>query len=736
MFSQDSTLTQEISCCPAGMTEARRFQAGTSAGAAADQSAAKTTAKRAGRALTITATVFFCIGMLFFFAEKWAMRVWPGLTLDEMIFHLTQPIQGTGGGIIESGIAQALIPSLLVLAASVAAAILLRRKHPKIHRALLTAELLAGIGLCVYSVASFAVETDAASYISSQTSSSGFIEDNYADPNATELTFPEKKRNLIYIYLESMEDTYTDSRNGGGFESDYIPELTELAQESEDFSGSDTALNGGLVYDFCGYTMAGIFAQSTGLPLQTSLSRNNMGTQSSFFPGITALGDILENEGYRQVFLCGSDAHFAGRDVYFQDHGNFEMRDYYWAQETGRIAEDYKVWWGYEDQKLFEYAKETLTELAAGDQPFNLTMLTVDTHFEDGYVCPLCGTEFGDNQYGNVLACSSRQLAAFIEWIRQQDFYDNTTIILSGDHTTMDSDFCDSVSPDYQRKTYVCCINADAEVRDSSKRREYSTLDLFPTTLASLGVTISGDRLGLGTNLFSDTQTLTEQYGADKMNQEMARKSEFLASSNQIVFNDELVSTIRKAVNYSIQRVGNQYINIKIKNLDVHDTADKTVTCSVRTLESRDAEYSAEQTIQSIVGSEEENSAGSVLSGDSTSSGSASSDSTAADSVSSAVSDSTATEDTDDETTSAKIFDNFSTLVEAAEQQNDAQTSVQSYIMERVDMASTTQDNTSLGSYTVTVPIPEDAQGTLIFDFTVENSDGQTYTLTEQSISL
>ena len=35
-------------------------------------------------------------------------------------------------------------------------------------------------------------------------------------------------------------------------------------------------------------------------------------------------------------------------------------------------------------------------------------------------------------------------------------------------------------------------------------------MDMFPTTLASLGAVIDGDRLGLGTNLFSDKPTLAE----------------------------------------------------------------------------------------------------------------------------------------------------------------------------------------------------------------------------------
>jgi phosphoglycerol transferase len=54
-------------------------------------------------------------------------------------------------------------------------------------------------------------------------------------------------------------------------------------------------------------------------------------------------------------------------------------------------------------------------------------------------------------------------------------------------------------------------------------------MDNFPTALASLGVEIKGDRLGLGTNLYSDTQTLTEELGCEELAASMGLRSEFLA---------------------------------------------------------------------------------------------------------------------------------------------------------------------------------------------------------------
>ena len=387
---------------------------------------------------------------------------------------------------------------------------------------------------------------DIADYAANSGAVSSFIDENYVDPAGTELTFPEQKRNLIYIFLESMETTYADEENGGAFSENYIPELTELAEENEDFSGADAGLNGGTALTSTTWTAAALFGQTTGLPLSIPIDGNSMDTQESFLPGVTSLGDILEQQGYRQTFMIGSDGNFGGRSLYFTDHGNYDIKDYYYYQSQGKFDKDYWVWWGFEDQKLFEYAKEELTALAAQDQPFNFTLLTVDTHFEDGYVCGLCGNEHGENQYGNVLSCSSRQIKEFVEWIRQQDFYENTTIVISGDHPTMDKDFCEGIDDAYERKVYTAYINSAVTPEDPEWTRAYSTFDNYPTTLASLGVSIEGERLGLGTNLFSSRSTLTEVYGNPYINQELTRKSELMDQLTEEIDIDNMELKIRE----------------------------------------------------------------------------------------------------------------------------------------------------------------------------------------------
>lgn len=500
---------------------------------------------------------FYCIlmilisvlGFILYNLGNWVLDTWGLLSIDEIIFHLKVPLDGTNSDVVLDGINACVPLAVLVLFLSIFLIIGLRNKHGKCMIALFLVAVIAcgSAGRAAYEVYD---ELDVKEYLVSQKKESHFIEQNYVDPRTTKITFPEQKRNLIYIYLESMESTFASKGDGGGLDFNCIPELTTLAEENTNFSNSDK-LGGGYPAYGGTWTMAGIFSQTSGIPIKNSEQTDDVNAtlaeQSSFSSQARNLEDILADEGYNQCFMIGSDATFGGRRAYFESHGKgqTEICDYNTAKENGQIPEDYYVWWGYEDQKLFANAQEKLTELSSKDEPFNFTMLTVDTHFEDGYVCEQCQNEFGDNQYANVMACSSRQVDAFVKWIQQQPFYENTTIVISGDHLTMDSDFCNDVSEDYERSVYNLFINLPEGLDTSFEKthnREFATLDMFPTTLAAMGVTIEGDRLALGVNLFSDEQTLTEQYGRKGLDKELMKKSKFY----DMLINDVDIDALQK----------------------------------------------------------------------------------------------------------------------------------------------------------------------------------------------
>ena len=500
---------------------------------------------------------FYCIlmiiisvlGFILYNLGNWVLDTWGLLSIDEIIFHLKVPLDGTNSDVVLDGINACVPLAVLVLFLSIFLIIGLRNKHGKCMIALFLVAVIAcgSAGRAAYEVYD---ELDVKECLVSQKKESHFIEQNYVDPRTTKITFPDKKRNLIYIYLESMESTFASKGDGGGLDFNCIPELTTLAEENTNFSNSDK-LGGGYPAYGGTWTMAGIFSQTSGIPIKNSEQTDDVNAtlaeQSSFSSQARNLEDILADEGYNQCFMIGSDATFGGRRAYFESHGKgqTEICDYNTAKENGQIPEDYYVWWGYEDQKLFANAQEKLTELSSKDEPFNFTMLTVDTHFEDGYVCEQCQNEFGDNQYANVMACSSRQVDAFVKWIQQQPFYENTTIVISGDHLTMDSDFCNDVSEDYERSVYNVFINLPEGLDTSFEKthnREFATLDMFPTTLAAMGVTIEGDRLALGVNLFSDEQTLTEQYGRKGLDKELMKKSKFY----DMLINDVDIDALQK----------------------------------------------------------------------------------------------------------------------------------------------------------------------------------------------
>ncbi len=373
-----------------------------------------------------------------------------------------------------------------------------------------------------------AVMVDLPAYIAYVSQQSTIYQEEYVDPLQAKITFPEEKRNLIYIFLESMENTYMSEEVGGALAYNTMPELTRLVQEEENINFSHTDGIGGF-HNMAGasWTIGAMVAHTSGIPLKVPIGvdRNEYG-KDSFLPGVNTMSSVLAEEGYYQALLVGSDANFGGRKPYYEQHGLNETFDIFTAREVGIVPPGYYVFWGMEDLHLFEFAKQELPKMAEREEPFAFTMLTVDTHRTNGYVCRKCIGLWGE-QYENVISCSSKQVYEFVQWLKQQDFYENTTVIIAGDHVTMDEGYIQrNVAEDYDRTVYNCILNSPIEA-GNSKNRQFVAADMFPTTLAAIGCEIEGERLGLGTNLFSDTPTLVEEMGLEAFDAELTKTSDY-----------------------------------------------------------------------------------------------------------------------------------------------------------------------------------------------------------------
>ena len=261
----------------------------------------------------------------------WMLSTWKHLNMEQLVLHITSESQGAACSIIISAAASVLIPLVLLLIAF----FLFSRKQPSSCWFFLGGVIVFTIGIMVTG----AVRLDLFDYVNSQSSDSDFIASEYVNPKSIDIEFPEKKRNLIFIYLESMEITYSDVADGGAFQEDVIPGLTELAMENDCFSDGKS-LNGCNSMSGATWTAGAMWASISGLPMKSNVGPNNMNTQDSFYPGITTMGDILYDEGYANELLIGSPAVFGGRDKLFRDHGDYDICDYDHAKTNGRIAND------------------------------------------------------------------------------------------------------------------------------------------------------------------------------------------------------------------------------------------------------------------------------------------------------------------------------------------------------------------------------------------------------------
>lgn len=364
-------------------------------------------------------------------------------------------------------------------------------------------------------------------YIKNKILPTKIYEEYYVDARNINVKFPEEKRNLIIIVSESMENTVLSKSNGGAWEYSIIPQLENLAVENTNFSNTERI---GGAYQTYGtsFSAAGIVAITSGIPLTAGkvMEDNKYSGTGNYLPGVYALGDILKDNGYNLEVMLGSDAKFGGRAQYFTTHGGYKIFDVNYAIAQGKMKESDKVWWGFEDDKLFKWSKEEITNLAEQDKPFNYIMITADTHFPDGYLSSSAENKF-ETQYENVYAYSSKCIYEFIEWIEKQDFYENTTIVILGDHLGMQTDFYETrISEEYERTIFNTIINSKLQATNNTNRH-FTSMDMYPTILASIGVEIEGNRIGIGTNLYSGEKTLIEELGYNYVNKEIQKKSKF-----------------------------------------------------------------------------------------------------------------------------------------------------------------------------------------------------------------
>ncbi|GAA1133080.1 LTA synthase family protein [Arthrobacter flavus] len=332
------------------------------------------------------------------------------------------------------------------------------------------------------------------------------VGDYHVEPTVTSAT---NKRNLVLIYLESGEATLADDQL---FEKDAFAPLKAATKASDGWQSVEDLKQ----YEGGGWTMSGITSTQCGIPLKGIGSTSGGGaynalggTVQTYLEGATCLGDVLGGHGYTNVFLGGANAAFAAKDVFLSGHGYSEVKDLPDWRAAGEPEEAFRSDWGLSDERLMAHAKDEVDELHAEaertGQPFNLSMLTLDSH-EPVHIYDYCTVDT-QSEVTAAFSCSMTQVAGFVDHMKEQGYLEDTAVVIMGDHLKQigGGHAFQAELTDHDNRTIFNRIWIPGENGNSTLRPRVDQLSMYPTILEAAGLTLQGREAGLGVSAFAPT---------------------------------------------------------------------------------------------------------------------------------------------------------------------------------------------------------------------------------------
>lgn len=234
-------------------------------------------------------------------------------------------------------------------------------------------------------------------------------------------------KNVVFIYIESLEKGFLDSE----LFNDLTPNLNKLRKKWSFYDNYKSAFGST-------WTMGALYATQTGLPTIFGLQGNNIFNNICEME-VPSIGNILKKAGYNQVFINGPDLKFAGVGNFFRYQG-------FKTFGSDELSSKYdRSNWGVRDMDVFKEAKKWYLKLSKENKPFNLTILTVDTHFPNGVPDKRFKKMFPNTKDVEYAVQSVDYLIGdFIRFLKKQSNYKDTVIYILPDHCIMGDE---SVTP-------------------------------------------------------------------------------------------------------------------------------------------------------------------------------------------------------------------------------------------------------------------------------------------------
>lgn len=255
-----------------------------------------------------------------------------------------------------------------------------------------------------------------------------YVKGHYAKPNDQYFGLA-KGRNVIYIHLESTQQFLIDYKlkDENGVEHEVMPFINSLYHSNSTFSFSN----------FFHQVKAGKTSDSETL-FENSLFGLNQGALFTQLGGkntFEAAPNILkQTQGYTSAVFHGNSGTFWNRNETYKHLGY----DYFFDASYYNVTEDNSFQYGLNDKPFFQQSVKYLEHL---QQPFYTKFIAVSNHYpysqlsgdETGF--PLAQTKDETiNSYFSTANYMDTAVDEFFDYLKQSGLYDNSIIILYGDH--------------------------------------------------------------------------------------------------------------------------------------------------------------------------------------------------------------------------------------------------------------------------------------------------------------
>lgn len=322
-----------------------------------------------------------------------------------------------------------------------------------------------------------------------------YVRANYNPPN--EAMFGKAKgKNVILISMESTQNFVINQKVNG---QEITPFLNDFIKDSYYFDNFYHQTGQGKTSDSEFLVENSLYPLSRGAVFFTHSGNE-----------YTATPEILNKNGYFTASLHANNKSFWNRDIMYQALGYqrfYSLPDY-------EVTEENSVGWGMKDVDFLQQSVQHLKDMP---KPFYSKFITLTNHFpfelneEDRFIEPYTSNDKTVNNYFPTVRYQDEALKLFIQKLKDEGLYEDSIIILYGDHYGISENHNKAMS-EYLGKEITPFESTQLQKVPliihipGEKGKTISTvggqIDLKPTILHLLGIDTKND-IDFGSDLFS-----------------------------------------------------------------------------------------------------------------------------------------------------------------------------------------------------------------------------------------